>query len=76
MFSINFRIYSILDPNTVNVNANGFGGTSGVDEKPNTTNNNDILQNQKHYNLAIIVFGYPENLSIEIIKFFKVLVEF
>lgn len=61
----------ILDPNNVNVNANGFGGTSGVDEKPNTTNNNDILQNQKHYNLAIIVFGYPENLSIEIIKFFQ-----
>ena len=61
----------ILDPNTVNVNANGFGGTSGVDEKPNTTNNIDILQNQKHYNLAIIVFGYPENLSIEIIKFFQ-----
>lgn len=74
----------ILDPN--NINTNNTNGTSNSgnrydDDKLNPINSilnggnsstrNDLLQNQKHYNLAIIVFGYPEYLSIEIIKFFQ-----
>ncbi|KAL6451563.1 ASM4 Nucleoporin ASM4 [Candida maltosa Xu316] len=44
------------------------------------TSKKDIIKELKHYNSAIIVFGYPEHLSLEIIKFFnnfgKILEEF